>query len=329
MPGISLLVPGLQETTANDWGIDKPSQWANQYPGLWRFFHYALPRSNHLYTLDDKLQQAFNCATGLPFAASVTEASQTYTSLCYPVHLKTDPNSVLVFPVSFTSQEINHLINDLNDFFKPDCLFEINDDQYIVLHLTAIKPVPQVHYLSVIGKQLNLFDSLQSDVKDWQLLITELQMFLHQHPLNQHRLSIGQLPINSFWFFGYSESGDPSNRSLSVYSDDLLMRKLAGHLNHSPESFEALNFDVLDQDALIVDTRVLQSLKGLSDQHLPEILQQIDSTVLLPLSKKSLPQSVTLWTGGSQSWCYRPRHRFRFWRKRYFPESIFKDRLER
>ena len=37
------------------------------------------------------------------------------------------------------------------------------------------------------------------DLKRWQTLLTELQMLLHTHPINQARTARGARPINSFW----------------------------------------------------------------------------------------------------------------------------------
>lgn len=36
----------------------------------------------------------------------------------------------------------------------------------------------------------------------WRLLLTEAQVLLHNHPLNAKRMSRGQLPVNSLWFWG-------------------------------------------------------------------------------------------------------------------------------
>ena len=46
---------------------------------------------------------------------------------------------------------------------------------------------------------LEVFLPQGSDLKRWQTLLTELQMLLHTHPINQARTARGARPINSFW----------------------------------------------------------------------------------------------------------------------------------
>lgn len=37
---------------------------------------------------------------------------------------------------------------------------------------------------------------------DWRALFNEIQMFLHDHPVNRRREAAGQLPVNAFWLWG-------------------------------------------------------------------------------------------------------------------------------
>lgn len=46
---------------------------------------------------------------------------------------------------------------------------------------------------------LEVFLPQGRDLKCWQTLLTELQMLLHTHPVNQARVARGARPINSFW----------------------------------------------------------------------------------------------------------------------------------
>ena len=64
----------------------------------------------------------------------------------------------------------------------------------------------------------------------WRLLFNEIQILLHQHPLNRQRADRGRLPINALWFWGGGRlPARPRRAPSGVFSDDPLMTALAWH----------------------------------------------------------------------------------------------------
>ncbi len=62
----------------------------------------------------------------------------------------------------------------------------------------------------------------------WRVLLNDIQVVLHQHPLNAARRARGLPPVNSLWLWGGGRLPDALHSQLvSVISDDLLLRALA------------------------------------------------------------------------------------------------------
>lgn len=65
------------------------------------------------------------------------------------------------------------------------------------------------------------------DAPTWTRLLNEMQMGLHEHPLNQARLARGQLPVNSLWPWGGGRLAETVPQLDAVWSDIPLACDLA------------------------------------------------------------------------------------------------------
>lgn len=62
----------------------------------------------------------------------------------------------------------------------------------------------------------------------WRVLLTDVQVLLHQHPLNARRRAAGLAPVNSLWLWGAGTLPQAVRSPLlGVVSDDALLRALA------------------------------------------------------------------------------------------------------
>jgi hypothetical protein len=65
------------------------------------------------------------------------------------------------------------------------------------------------------------------DARRLQGVVNELQMLLHEHPVNVDRVSRGLLPINSVWFWGFGQAPVAAAQALpTLLSDDPWLRGL-------------------------------------------------------------------------------------------------------
>ena len=137
--------------------------------------------------------------------------------------------------------------------------------------------------------------------RPWRILLNDVQVTLHQHPLNEERRGRGLPPVNHLWLWGGGVLPASVSTSLAhVIGDDLLLAALAKQagISCAPRTQEA----------------VLGALPGtlvdLQDLPVDDIATQW-TDVLLALAKQ---QAVQLSFASGERWVHRPWHRLRFWR---------------
>jgi len=80
-----------------------------------------------------------------------------------------------------------------------------------------------------LGEDLSQHLPQGAEGRRWRVLLNEIQVLLHQHPLNAERRARGLAPVNSLWLWGGgSLPGRLKSPLRGVISDDLLLRALAG-----------------------------------------------------------------------------------------------------
>jgi hypothetical protein len=140
-----------------------------------------------------------------------------------------------------------------------------------------------------------------SEGRRWRVLLNEIQVLLHQHPLNAERRARGLAPINSLWLWGGgSLPGRLKSPLLGVISDDLLLRALAAHAGAAQQA----------RAPETVGAATLGWLIDLQDLPASEIASPWWST-LQPLLGS---QSTVLHFASGERWRRKPWHRWRVWR---------------
>lgn len=177
-------------------------------------------------------------------SAGQVNARNDYWLRADPVHLRIERDQFVladsrIFQIS--AAEANQLTDLLNQHFAGDDLnlsvSETGRQQLVFLPLQSDRwylrvagiPALQTHALSeVAGKNIRARLPYGMDHLFWQGIFNEIQMLLHEHPLNQAREARGQPAINSIWFWGGGikpqSGGCPYSQ---VWSNDALPRSLA------------------------------------------------------------------------------------------------------
>jgi hypothetical protein len=134
----------------------------------------------------------------------------------------------------------------------------------------------------------------------WRVLLNDIQVLLHQHPLNAQRQAHGWAPINSLWLWGGGRLPTLSSQLSGVVSDDLLLRALAARAGVSlqartPETVTAAPanwlVDLQDLPASAIATQWWPTLQSVLNQ-----------------------RAVRLHFASGERWLHKPAHRWRFWR---------------
>lgn len=149
-----------------------------------------------------------------------------------PVHLRIEQNHILLadsqmFKISV--KESDQLADIVNRHFAKDGLvfLPVSPDRWYV-HLQK-DPDLQLHALSQIaGTNINNYLPSGKDRTIWHNRFNEIQMLLHEHPINQARQECGELAINSLWFWGGGRIPESVTSAYThIWSNDLLPRALA------------------------------------------------------------------------------------------------------
>jgi hypothetical protein len=154
-----------------------------------------------------------------------------------------------------------------------------------------------------LGEDLSQHLPAGAQGRRWRLLLNDIQVLLHQHPLNAQRRANGLAPVNSLWLWGGGSLPDALPSDLEgVISDDLLLHALAKHagVSHSARSTDAVAhagagwlIDLQDLPADDIAERWWPTLQALLQRH-----------------------TVVLHFASGERWRRAPWHRWRVWRGR-------------
>jgi len=305
-------------------------------PHLNRILRLAETRPNQAFSIDsiigktlawevhDDSAETLTRSYGLPMAqAFAAPQARDYGRylLFQAIHLKPDLRSALILPLENSQkdlQDIDLIINDLKDLFKVDCdITAIADGVYLMRLHQFDAPLHYPHIMSVLGKTANPYIEQSREIMPWYKLLNEMQMFLHQHEVNQDRLASGLLPANSLWFWGGGTPPEMKQKP-AWYCDEPLFNRFAQSLGLTPKSLDALDLSQQSGDSLVLDLRLLKALKSGRGEPLEELLLDIDKRLFQPMLASVVAghSRLRLHTGYSLDFEMRPLARFKFWKRR-------------
>jgi len=153
-----------------------------------------------------------------------------------------------------------------------------------------------------LGEDLSQHLPQGAEGKRWRLLLNDIQVLLHQHPLNVARRARGLAPVNSVWLWGGGSLPVPLISELSgVISDDLLLTALA------------------TRAGIKVLPRTEQNVAGAANGWLIDLqdlpFSEIESTWLPVIEALTRRQPLRLHFANGERWQCKPWHRWRLWRR--------------
>ena len=179
-----------------------------------------------------------------------------------PVHLH--PHGSTLTLVRSRDTGLSHaesvaLCTSLNELFESDSLrfrsfTDAPDDWYVSLeHAPALQTTPVT---AVRGLSIDHWLPVGADARAWQRRMTEAQMVLHDHPVNDAREAAGLLPVNSLWLWGEGRLAVPLPSPFSaVFSDEPSTRGFALHAGVPakpvPNGLDALMQDLTPGETLV------------------------------------------------------------------------------
>lgn len=171
------------------------------------------------------------------------------------------------------------------------------------LRLPANTPLPDFAAPEqALGEDLSQHLPQGAEGRRWRVLLNDIQVLLHQHPLNIARLMRGLAPVNSLWLWGSGALSSPlASNLIGVISDDLLLTALA------------------DQAGIKVLPRTERNIANVTNGWLIDLqdlpISDIESTWLPVLEIVSHQKSTRLHFANGERWQSKPWHRWRVWRR--------------
>jgi hypothetical protein len=153
----------------------------------------------------------------------------------------------------------------------------------------------------------DLFEHLPEgpEGRRWRALLSEAQVVLHNHPVNQKRISTGKAPVNSLWFWGAGALPDHVTASFSaIFSDDDAVQAFATLAKATamplPPRWGAGGGD------RVFDLRHMRDLALLQSQWVEPMLRDLQAGAL---------GAAWLDFADGARFALRARQRWRFWRR--------------
>lgn len=254
----------------------------------------------------------FPCADGIPAAALTREhllgdAADASWLSADPAWVQPDLTGVRLLAcgqMQLSMDEAQSLATPLKPIFgDAGMILEISSPDRWHLRMPSHDKLPDFAAPEqALGE--DLFEHLPQgpDGRRWRALLNEVQVMLHQHPVNTERRARGLPPVNSLWLWGGGVLPQCVSTTLTgAISEDLLLLALA---KRAAISVQARNEASVRAAAAgwLIDLQD-QTVAGMADTWWP-MLQALATR-----------QTMILTFASGERWLHRPWHRLRWWRR--------------
>jgi hypothetical protein len=188
-----LIVPGLLS-----------AQTGARYPALELLLARGRRESADSLTLEQWLHEAFEqpgdtlAAGALSLAATGADAGYGWWARADPVHLRLLRDRAVVAPgeaLQISAAEASEFVSSLNRHFSGTAAFHTLDPQRWVASFSTENTFLQKPAIEAAGRDV-------ATARGDEALLTEIQMLLHAHPVNEAREARGEPAVNSVWLWG-------------------------------------------------------------------------------------------------------------------------------
>jgi hypothetical protein len=254
----------------------------------------------------------FECSDGMPAAALTREhlagdAGEARWLSADPAWVQPDLSGARLMAcgqLQLTMDEAQALAEPLRPVFSDAGMtLEVSlPDRW---HLLLPEQIPLPDFAApeqALGE--DLYEHLPQGVEGrrWRVLLNEVQVLLHQHPVNAARRARGLPPVNSVWLWGGGMLPQHVTTTLlGVIGEDLLLLALAKRAGVPTQPRQAASVNAAKAGWLI----------DLQDLATDDIA--VTWSPLLQAQARRQPLILSFASG--ERWLCRPWHRLRFWRR--------------
>jgi|GEM_PF-2253493 len=209
--------------------------------------------------------------------------------------------------------EAQQLAQDLNQLYQTDGLKFHAGDGEILLETAVELGITTTPLYQVINHNLASHLPQGKNKNYWYKFLTELQMLLHQHPLNALRADSSRVLLNGLWLWGETKSTLLNSPFIgqTLYSDNTWLKHVAKFFS---AEFHCLNPDFLQipklkleqQNFFVVETFLYEQT------HQSQIYAKQWLDLLITISAKP-SHKIMLYPG--DGYCYHLQHTQTFWQR--------------
>lgn len=175
-------------------------------PALEKLLARGKVNNSSAETLEDKLCAAFGVQSVAPVRAVADglEIGEGYWLCADPVNLQLHRAQMMLLPeVVLSREEAAALCDNLNEHFAGRGLrFHAPHPKRWYAQVDAEPQLTTSPLSRAAWSDAKFHQPQGPDALQWQRIITELQMVLYAHPLNQTREARGELMVSSLWLWG-------------------------------------------------------------------------------------------------------------------------------
>lgn len=229
---VTLIIPDL----LND---DKTNHLRNSssIPALKKILTRGNKKKLNYPNTESLLFGLFDLTNELPVAAMTALAANfsiknNYWLRADPVELRAGLSGIFLIGnshLALQKKEIQLLREQLNQLLQEyNIHLHTPWEQAWLLELVKQPQINTVDLNSIIGKEISHYLPGGEEQKKWRCLLTEIQMLLHQSPINQTRENNNKPLVNSLWFWGEGNLPAPKTNHYShVISNNPIVIGLA------------------------------------------------------------------------------------------------------
>lgn len=205
-----------------------------------------------------------------------------------PVHLRLMRDHILLgdaYAFELNASEASSLVAGLNEHFRARIEFVAAAPERWYARFTTPLNVLQAPLDAHLGCPVETRSATTGTARELARLVNEVQMFLHQHPVNAEREARGVDPINGVWFWGDGTPAQPTLPARILFGESPLAAAVAAATGIRFAPLDALaeqSVDTRDRALAFIDSLHAPACYG-QLQHWQQRLQELEAVVFQPV----------------------------------------------
>jgi len=133
------------------------------------------------------------------------QRQKRYRLQAVPVSFQISQHGIFCLPIEAAEmtdqEEMQDIVVSLQDLLPSGSEIVVDQPGSWSIWLTHKPDIKTTALKNVLGKEISRYLPQGSEGADWRKTLTEMQMVLHSHAVNQAREQRGQVRIDSLWFW--------------------------------------------------------------------------------------------------------------------------------